>query len=211
MKNIRSAVAVLTGMAALLLALLSLALCGYARTATPRILSDPGNPAAVASAFFDAVCTGDYETARGCVRNCESLGLENSPETEPARMFSDALRASYAWEPGGDCMVRGVEAVQSLRFTSLDLPAVTGGLRDEIMELLELYVEEARLESDIYDEKGEYRQEVVDRALLGAAENLLADAPTRTTELTLTLRYSGGDWRIVWDDSLAVALNGGAI
>ncbi|MDO4750259.1 MAG: hypothetical protein Q4A39_05390 [Eubacteriales bacterium] len=211
MKRIRLTAAALIGAAAVLLAVVSVVLCAYARTAPTRILSDVGDPAAVTAAFFDAICAGDYDTARACVDNCGELGPEDVPEDERTRLFDTALRENYAWKSDGVCTIQGVEALQTVEFTSLDMPAITAGLRNEIMVLLERYVDEARLSSDIYDENGAYRTEVVDRAVLEAVKSLLKDAPMRTAELTVKLRHTGGEWHVVWDDALASALNGGAV
>ncbi len=211
MKVSQKLLAALTGLAALALAMGALLLCGYAMKAQPRILSDAGAPEDTVAAFFDAVCTGDYDLAAGLVENCAGLGLGSEPEGREERLLYRTLLESFRWEAAGVCTVEGLEATAPVRFVSLDVPALTALLRDAVMARLACEVESARYAGDVYDENGDYRAAVVDRALIAAVEGLLEEAPERSAELDITLRYTSGSWRVVWDKSLADALCGGAV
>lgn len=195
---------------ALLSVLAALLLCFLGPTATPLLLWDAGDPVESAEQFLAALNGGDYAAASALCRS--PLPAETAPDGEDAAALYALLKESWHGEVSGDARREGDRAFVPVRFSALDPAALTEGLKDDINALLEQYVEEARLASDVFEEDGSYREAVVLRAWKAALNARMERAGDYVSErdMTLTLRYSHRTWQIVPDRELLSALAGGA-
>lgn len=168
-----------------------------------------GAPEDCADGFFSALENGDLAAASAfCI---PALPPESYPdEADTARIY-DALCESRRWQRQVAAERRGNRATLSGTLTVLDPAALTGGLKEDVNAVLATLVAEARLASDVYNEDGSYKDEVVMRAWDTALSARLDRVGDYVTDLPLTLHllYRDGQWRIETDEALMRALSGG--
>ena len=87
-----------------------------------------GDPRSSVTEFFDALVTGDYETAYSLMDDYSDLGLDTQPESEAGQLINQALKESYHYELVGDCQVNLIQASQRVSMRYLDISAVTSQL-----------------------------------------------------------------------------------
>ncbi len=169
-----------------------------------------GDPQAAVSAFFDALCAGDYDAAYDQLRDYADLGLAVPPSTPAGQKVYEALHKSFSYKLEGDCAADKLDAKQSVRMTYLNLPAMEGDVEAETKRQIEEIVN-ARTTSEVYDENKRYRPEVTEEAYLAALDTVLAHAEDYYTQesFTLDLTYTDGRWQLLTSPALLRALNGG--
>lgn len=169
-----------------------------------------GDPARSAAEFMDALTTGDYSKAYGCLNGYSGLGLETPPESQVGQRLYTALTESYSYEMSGQCQTDKLSASQPIRFTYLDLSSLEGDVETRTMEVLEGFVR-TRPRRELYDESNNYRPAVAQEAYSVALEETLADAQSyyKTLETTLGLVYGDEGWKIDPPQELLKALAGG--
>ena len=191
-------------------ALLAVALL-FTHSDSALLFFPKGSPEDCADAFFAAIERGDSNVASAfCV---PALPAENRPaEADAARVY-DALRGSRHWQRQGVGQRKGNRATVSGTLTVLDPTALTGGMKEDVNAVLAELVAEARLGSDIYNEDGSYKNEVVMAAWDQALTVRLEHAVDYTVELPLTvhLLYQDGQWRVQTNEELMTALSGGIL
>ena len=206
---------------ALLLTALALLLCVYAPGMKTLVLTgekkpaDPASteavedPRAAVTAFFDGLTAGDYARAYAQLNNYASLGLEEEPETEAARLMAEALRSSYSYSLYGDCKTDDLRASQSVLFDAMDLNLLTEDLKAGTEAAVQKMSEELP-QSELLDENGNYRPEITEKAYLDTLRELLKHPDRYRTSVVLEIElcYTVDGWRIVADDSLIYALSG---
>ena len=141
-----------------------------------------------------------------------SLGLDREPEGSFAAALWNAQQDAWEFSAPGDPVLTGQTLSRRYEVRTLDYSSLPDRLRPAMDGLLEEEARAASLRSDIYDENGEYRSDLLEKCLDQALETVLGDpdAFAVTKELTLRAEYSGGQWRILPDEGLADALTGGA-
>lgn len=164
-------------------------------------------PEEAVSSFFDAVCSGDGESARARLTDGAQLPTDAVPEDKAAAELFAARRDGFSWALDGESACDGLEACVPVRVTVQDLDAMREDLRTEVTTRLETLVDK-RAYDEIYDEDGLYRPEVTDEVYREAVHTLLAGGKSYETSRTLTLRlrYEAPDWRIMPDGALLAAL-----
>lgn len=182
------------------------------RTAMPRSCSETGDPQKSVTDFFDAVCAGDLAACDRMVSGYSTIGFEGKAATDVGRKLYAQLLESYDYKlvggikQGSGCYTQRVE----LRY--FDISATTEELNSLSKECLSrhMYSSEG---SEIYDENGNYREEIVMQSLGEALDILLAEPEEYyvTAELDVTVRLDGAQWKIVMDNGLKSALLGGAV
>ena len=170
-----------------------------------------GDPQATVTAFFDALCAGNYDAAYEHLRDYADLGLAVPPSTPAGQKLYEALHRSFAYELEGDCVTDKLDAKQSVRMRYLNLPAMEGDVEAETKRQIEEIVN-ARTTSEVYDENKHYRPEVTQEAYLAALHRVLegAEGYYSYVDLDLDMNYSDGRWQIRTSPGLLGALNGGA-
>ena len=196
-------------LAALALAAAALALAAfgsrqgvvYARYAVP--------PRETVEALVSAVERGDRAAALGMLDGAMTPGEESEPEDEATAALLSALRESYALRPVGECRTQGLYASQTLEYSELDLAALLADTREPVLSRLETIVAE-RPYREVYDAAGAYLPEITDEAWAWAVSEQLSrrEEYVKSGTLTLTLRYDGGQWRILPDETLKDLLGG---
>lgn len=210
---LRSAAAGLFGLAALVIAALSLYLCVYASGHQARVEdSGPGSPTETIQTFFQALQAGDWAGADACLEPGNSLGLDQVHTDQLSTAFWAAQCGSWGCRVEPGYTLEGPRLQKTLQVDTLDLPALGGALAQRVQDTLNRYTQEARLASEVYDESGAYRQEVAQRALEESVRAQLDElsAYGGSQALTLSLTNLEGHWYIHPDSALMRALTSGA-
>lgn len=169
-----------------------------------------GDPRNSVTEFFDALVTGDYDTAYSLMDDYSDLGLASEPKTEAGMLIYDALKQSYHYELIGDCQVEMIQASQRVSLRYLDVAAVSAQLDELTAKKLKILVQ--TMDHDqVYDEEDNYLPEITQQAYIQALEQALKDARScyTTVEFEVSLKYSGGKWLIHTAPELLTALSGG--
>ena len=169
-----------------------------------------GDPRSSVTEFFDALVTGDYETAYSLMGDYSDLGLAAEPDSEAGKLIYDALKQSYHYELIGDCRVDMIRATQRVSLRYLDLAAVTADLDELTAKKLKILVQ-TKDHDQVYDENDNYLPEITQEAYIQAIQQALKDARScyTTVEFDVTLNYSGGKWLVVTAPEMLSALSGG--
>lgn len=206
---------------ALLLTALALLLCVYApgmktivrtsgsKTTDPETSESVEDPQKTVTAFFDGLAAQDYAKAYGQLYNYATLGLEDEPDTEAARLMAEALRSSYSYSLYGDCEIHDLKAEQAVILDAMDLSLLTEDLKRGTEAAVQKMSEELP-QSELLDENGNYRPEVTEKAYLDTLRELLKHPDRYKTSVVLNveLYYTADGWRVVADDTLIYALSG---
>lgn len=199
------------GLLAVLFAALALLSCVSAHRLEPAIpvSQSMADPADTVAAFFDAVAAKDYDRACTYLSDYASLGLEQQPESEAARLMAEALRSSYSYSLHGESKVNGLQASQQVLFEMLDLTALQDDLKTGTEEAVKRLSEELPA-SQVVDDKGNYLPEITNRAYMETLQELLSrpDKYRTVVGLEIQLTYTTDGWRIVTGRELLNALSG---
>lgn len=171
-----------------------------------------GDPRTSTAEFFDALVTGDYDTAYSLMKDYSDLGLASEPGSEAGMLIYDALRQSYHYELIGQCNVNMLQATQRVSLRYLDIAAVTSQLDELTAKKLKILVQ-TREHDQVYDAEDNYLPEVTQEAYIQALEQALKDARScyTTVEFDMTLEYKDGKWLVVAAPEMLTALSGGTI
>lgn len=182
----------------------------YFPGAKPTLVSPPQEAEDRVVAAMDAICQGDYAAAEPYLLGQPSLGADRKPEDLAGQLIWRDFLQSLSYELSGECYATDTGVAQDISLTYLDISTVTANLAQRSERLLTQLQQEASHTSQVYDENGEYRQDVVERVLRTAVlEALNEDARNTTVAITLQLVNRNGEWFIVPNSDFIHALSGG--
>ena len=205
----RHVAAAFCGGAAVLIALLAVWLGLGPRGQDVAVLGKTGDPSETVARFFHALCLHEWEDAASHVRGEPDLDLGRMPENPVERQIWETYLLSWSWSMGEGGMTDSVSAWQEVHFTAMRPDVFTDALNDHVETVLSGWVNERPL-AEVYDENGQFREEVVRAALEEAVRDRLArsDEYLAVTTVTLHLIYENGQWLILPEDALWNALSG---
>lgn len=182
------------------------------RDTGPQLVEQPEAARVRIQTMMDALVEGDYDTVSACLYGQPNLGLDRAAEGDVGQLFWDALAASFSWEQKSDFHATDSGVALDISICALDLNAVTANLRQRSQVLLEERVAQAKDASEIYDENNDYRESFVMGVLYDAAQDALEqDIRYTSWDLTLNLIYENGQWWIMPEQALLVAISGGIL
>ena len=210
--SIRRKVRVPSALLSVLFVFAAAAACVFGQTKGLLFTKTAGDPQDTVKCFFDSILDKDWETAYSCLSDYSSLGMGKTPEDPAEAALYEALQASYTYSLTGDCTVTGLNAVQQVRLTYLDLSSLSGSLQAETLSAVQRLVEELPA-AQIYDGQGGYREDFISLAYLDAIRTVLQypDPYLRTAVLPLELHYTDGTWKLSASPALLTALSGGSV
>ena len=188
----------------------SIGLCLFSLNAPVRMEEVPEAAVACADAFGSAVEAKEFETAQNLIYGQPDLGLEGVPTDALTKMAWDLvqLNLEFSWE--GDCYLQDAVLCRDASVRYMEAASVTATLPIRAHALLTQQVEAATDMEQLYDETGEFREDLIDDVLKAAlTQALLEDVRSVTTKVTVQLVHRDGQWWIVPDTALLTALSGG--
>lgn len=162
---------------------------------------EPGGIAAEYSEeIFNAVKTGEQPQAlfeKG-VYDTGAMQIEKMPETEYGKLLYDYCLSDINFELAGETVRDGVKAQQKIKLIFPVLEGISDGMNVEINEKLAQIVAEAKTPDQVYTEDNNFKPEIVENLcseLLNSRLNS-GEKQKKSTEFTMLLNYSKGEWKI---------------
>lgn len=177
--------------------------------AGPRLLSVPEEAQQRTVALMEAACAGDLQTVGNMMQGRPDLGQIPEDASVAASMIWDAFVESLEYDfPGGFyASERGLAIDVHVR--SLDISSVTGGVKKRVENLLNRRVEAAEDISEIYDEKNNYREDLILAVLQEATTIALKrDARYQETTIPIYLVFEQSQWWVQPSQELLNVLSG---
>lgn len=174
------------------------------------LLHTNGNPSASVEHFYSLMLEGNYPEGYKYLKDYSTLGLENAPSDAYSEQIYDALKKSYSYELVGEADINEFNAAQTVRFSYLEITAISDNISSRIDELLEERIDSLPWHQ-IYDDNGNYRTDLLDEVYDTAFEEAMknVEAYTVTTEYTVGLEYVGDSWMILVNDDMTYCFAGG--
>ena len=158
--------------------------------------------------LMNAIQNGDYAAASGYLHGQVDLGVNREPEEDAAKLLWNAFEDSISYEFVGECFPTTTGVARTVRITTLNPAIVKEQLPQRLDELLDALVEAGK--TDIYDDEGNFREDLTHSLLQDALEGILAsDTASITHDVQLNLVYQNGQWWVVADAALLQAISGG--
>ena len=179
------------------------------KTSGTLVFMPSKQPEEVSSSFMTAVCMGEEDLASSLLASPMQLDIPLNQPDETALLLERSLKDSYSCEAAGAPILDGTNAKQNYKFTSLNVTALVPDILAEVDKELEYKVENSK-KSDVYDKDNNYRTDVLEEIYQSAIVKVLQDAPSYYTQslIGLELTYQNGEWKVLPNNSLQLALNG---
>lgn len=202
--------AALSGLFAAFLAAAAVAAVILCRGVPPVLLSVPDEAVHHTEKLMETVCAGDFSGAEELLYGTPDLGADRQPSDPVGAMIWDAYVSSLDYELVGEVYATGEGVAQNVKFISLELPTATAHLGIRARDLLNEAISAAENVSELYDEKNEYREELVRDILQEATRQALEEDVRYAYQVfPLHLVYSDGQWWAVADQTFLNVISGG--
>lgn len=188
----------------------SIGLCLFSLNAPTRMGQIPQGAVDCSAAVEEAIARKAYARLEECIYGQPELGLEGAPEDPMAAEVWELQENSLQFSWVGECYMDGTTLCRDAEVSYLEVASVTEDLPARAHALLTQRVEEATEMEQLYDESGEFREDLVQQVLQEALDQACAeDAKTITARTTVQLVHRDGQWWAVPDGALLTALSGG--
>ena len=159
---------------------------------------------------MEAVCSGDFERAETMLYGRPKLGVDRQPADVAGTMIWNAYVNSLDYELVGELYATDHGLAQDVKIIFMELPTVTANLSTRTHQLLNEAIAAAEDVSEVYDEKNEYREDLVMDILHRAvAQALEEDVRYSYRIVQLQLVCRDGQWKAVADRAFLDAISGG--
>ena len=176
----------------------------------PTLVGSSQEPQNQVVAAMDAICQGDFSGAEQYLLGQPSLGVDRELQDPAAAMIWKAFVESLSYELSGDCYATDTGVAQDVTLTYLDIPSVTANLAQRSEKHLARLQKQATHTSEIYDENGNFRTDVVQQVLNTVVQEAIREDATYTsTTFTLQLVMRDGQWYIISNSDFIRAISGG--
>ena len=200
---------VIFGIFGILLLMGSICLCLFSLKAPVRVLELPQEAVNTSEAFAQALNDGDLTAAARYIYGQPDLGAAGTPEDPETAAVWNAFLNSISFEYTGKLMAVDAGLARAASVTTLDIAGVTEKLPERTQALVNQKIVSAESLTDVYDETGSFREELVTEILRQALQQSLEqDARTVSREVTVKLINRDGKWWVVPDQALLQALSG---
>lgn len=177
---------------------------------TPARVADiPDEVTRCGEELMGSLAAGDYAAVQNYLYGQPNLGAGEAPSDPTAKLFWEAFTRSFTYEFDGECYVTDSGYARSVTVTTLDLSAAAADLKARARTLLEERVENATEMTELYDDSGEFQEDLIEQVLSQAAQEAAAGEQTVTCQGTLNFYYRDGQWWAVPDQALLKAISGG--
>lgn len=200
---------VIFGIFGILLLVGSICLCLFSLKAPVRVLELPQEAVNTSEAFAQALNDGDLTAAARYIYGQPDLGAAGTPEDPETAAVWNAFLNSISFEYTGKLMAVDAGLARAASVTTLDIAGVTEKLPERTQALVNQKIVSAESLTDVYDETGSFREELVTEILRQVLQQSLEqDARTVSREVTVKLINRDGKWWVVPDQALLQALSG---
>ena len=197
------------GVLVILLTVAALVVCFPAVSGKSYIASDEEGARDTVEQFFDLLKKGDYDGAEKCLAGRVELDGQRGSEDSLHNRTIDALRESWNFRLLGDCVTEKTNAWQEVQIQVLNFSKMEEDLQRGIREQL-LEMTRSTERSQIFDEAGDYRPEVAEKAYDAALSELLKHPEDYygSAGVRVQLRLTQDGWKVVPTKDLMNILSG---
>ena len=175
----------------------------------PTLIGSTQVPQNQVIATMDSICRGDFAGAEQYLLGQPSLGVDRELEDPVSAMIWNAFVESLSYELSGDCYATDTGVAQDITLTYLSIPSVTANLAQRSETHLTRLQKEATHASQVYDDDGNFRQDVVQQVLHTVVQEALKeDAQYTTCTFTLQLVCRDGQWYVRPNSDFISAISG---
>ena len=179
------------------------------RDAEIKIRELPQQAVSCADAFTQALNDGNLETAAQMIYGQPDLGVAGNPETPETASVWNVFVESIAFEYTGKWQVADQGLSRKATVTTMDVASVLETLPELAQALVNQKIASAAELTEVYDESGSFREELVDGILQQAVQQTLSqNTDVITREVTVKFVKRDGAWWVVPDQALLHALSG---
>jgi len=155
------------------------------------------------------LCEGDLNNVRMKLYGRPHLGTDGVLTEGTAEVW-EIFRQGISCELTSDYYVSGSSFAVDAVITVPKIESITDSIRSHGKTLLDERVAAAEKMAELYDENGEFRQDLIDEIMARAVELALAEEPEMLTfETTFDFAWQAKQWCVVPDGNLMRALQGG--
>jgi len=188
----------------------SVGLCLFSLNAPVRMEEIPAGAVECADAFEKALSGKDYAALESCIYGQPELGMSEKPEDELARMVWDLVQLNLEFSWQGTCYMKDGTFCRDAVMSYMEAASITDDLPVRAHALLTQRVEEATDMAQLYDEDGQFREDLLDQVMKAAlTQACMEDAGTASVAVCVEFVYRDGRWWAVPDRALLTALSGG--
>lgn len=200
--------AVIFGILGILLMLGTAAVCFGALDAPVRA-EVPEAVKACAAEMVELLCEGDLPAVQEKLYGRPQLGADRELTAEAAVVW-DLFCSGISCELTSDYYVSGSSFAVDAVITVPKLESITDSVLSHAQTILNDRIAAAEKMAELYDENGDFRQDLIDEIMAKAVELAFAEEPEMLTfETTLGFAYQAKRWHVVPDGNLMRALQGG--
>lgn len=179
------------------------------QNAEVKIRELPQQAVSCADAFSQALNDGDLEAAAQMIYGQPDLGIAGNPEVAETASVWNAFVENIAFEYTGKWQVADHGLSRKATVTTMDLASVLDTLPELAQALVNQKIVSAEELTEVYDESGSFREELVDGILQQAVQQTLAqNANVVTREVTVKFVNRDEAWWVVPEQALLQALSG---
>ena len=179
------------------------------RNAQVKLREIPAGAQSAAEAFDQALNAGNLEAAAKQIYGQPDLGVAGTPEDPRTAAVWNAFVDSISFEYTTQWQITDQGLSRQATVTVLDVAAVTESLPKLAQSLVDQKIASAQDITEVYDESGSFREELVEQILQQALQqSLQQDAATLSQEVTVKFVNRDGSWWVVPDQALLQILSG---
>ena len=173
------------------------------RAEVPQEVKDCGGE------LVELLNTGELHNVQTKLYGRPHLGTDHALTGEAAAVW-EIFRNGISCELTSDYYVSGSSFAVDAVITVPKIASITDSVTQHAKTILDGRVAAAEKMAELYDESGEFRQDVIDEVMAQAVELAFAEEPeTLTFETTFGFTYQAKQWYVVPDGNLMRALQGG--
>lgn len=200
--------AVLFGICGMVLMLGTAAVC-FSVLDAPAKAEVPAEVKECAEEVVQLLSEGDLNNFRMQLYGRPHLGTDGTLTEEAAAVW-EIFREGIFCELTSDVYVSGSSYAADAVITVPKIESITDTITAHGKRLLDERIAAAEKMAELYDENGEFRQDLIDEIMAQAVELAFAEEPEMlSVETTFGFAYQGKQWRVVPDGNLMRALQGG--
>ena len=179
------------------------------RNAGVKIRELPREAVSCADAFAQALNDGDLEATAQLIYGQPDLGVAGNPEAAETASVWNAFVESTVFEYTGNWQVADQGLSRKATVTTMDIASVLETLPELARALVNQTIASAEELTEVYDESGSFREDLVEGILQQALQQTLSQyAEVITREVTVKFVNRDGAWWVVPDQALLHALSG---
>lgn len=200
--------AVLLGICGIVLMLGTAVVC-FSVLDAPAKAEVPAEVKECAEEVVQLLCEGDLNNVRMKLYGRPHLGTDGTL-TEEAAVVWDIFREGISCELTSDVYVSGSSYAVDAVITVPKIESITDTVTTHGKRLLDERIAAAEKMAELYDENGDFRQDLIDEIMAQAVALAFGEEPEKLSfETTFGFAYQAKQWCVVPDGNLMRALQGG--